>query len=290
MFPETPVNIETTLRNTNTSPIYQNSPNTEGLYVQISQPQPDIELTQKSLPSSPICSPLRQKLRRATESYEDLIGGQATFGIGQSSHQEMLWKNVEPNSPLPYNSDSSIPDIPNNLSSPKSSDYNISTSDSMWTLISQQAGVLDAHTKQLKNLQPTRLEWYDRNLDTLFQRADAERRAVFDLGMKVGEIKDKTNQELGNLDSRIRYARREHGHTHGRVEDIERTLWMARDTARTQGQKISALEIMLANQMNMCQERFSNMEFAQLELEKEVRYLRQRRNQFKFYKYPCCTY
>ncbi|PWA59641.1 alpha,alpha-trehalose-phosphate synthase [Artemisia annua] len=40
----------------------------------------------------------------------------------------------------------------------------------------------------------------------------------------VGEIKDKTNQELGNLDSRIRYARREHGHTHGRVEDIERTL------------------------------------------------------------------
>ncbi|PWA57525.1 hypothetical protein CTI12_AA409330 [Artemisia annua] len=263
MSPETPVNVDTTLRNTNTSPIYQNSPNTEGLYVQISQPQPDIELTQKSLPSSPIYSPLRQKLRRATESYEDLIGGQATFGIGQSSHQEMLWKNVEPNSPLPYNSDPSIQDIPNNLSSPKSSDYSISTSDSMWTLICQQAVVLDAHTEQLKNLQPT---------------ADAERRAVFDLGMKVGEIKDKTNQELGNLDSRIRYARREHGHTHGRVEDIERTLWMARDTARNQGQNISALETMLANQMNMCQERFSNMEFAQLELEKEVRYLRQRRN------------
>ncbi|PWA69635.1 hypothetical protein CTI12_AA297590 [Artemisia annua] len=93
MSPETPVNVETTLRNTNTSPIYQNSPNTKGLYVQISQPQPDIELTRKSLPSSPICSPLRQKLRRATESYEDLIGGQTTFGIGQSSHQEMLWKN-----------------------------------------------------------------------------------------------------------------------------------------------------------------------------------------------------
>ncbi|PWA40506.1 hypothetical protein CTI12_AA556290 [Artemisia annua] len=251
MSPEIPVNVETTLRNTNTSPIYQNSPNTEGLYVQISQPQPDIELTQKSLPSSPICSPLRQKLRRNTESYEDLIGSQATFGIGQSSHQERLL----------------ILDIPNNLSSPKSSDYNISTSDSMWTLICQQAGVLDAHTEQLKDLQPTRLEWYDRNLDTLFQRADAERRAV-------GEIKDKTNQELGNLDSRIRYARKEHGHTHGRVEDIERTLWMARDTARTQGQKISALETMLANQMNMCQERFSNMEFAQLELEKEARYLR----------------
>ncbi|PWA61708.1 hypothetical protein CTI12_AA370190 [Artemisia annua] len=271
MSPETPENVETTLRNTNSLPIYQNSPNTEGLYVQISQPQPDIELTQKPLPSSPICSPLRQKLRRATESYEDLIGGQATFGIGQSSRQEMQWKNVEPNSPLPYNSDPSILDIPNNLSSPKSSEYNISTSDSMWTLICQQAGVLDAHTEQLKDLQPTRLEWYDRNLDTLFQRADAERRAVFDLGMKVGEIKDKTNHELGNLDSRIRYARREHDHTHGRVEDIERTLWMARDTARTQGQKISALETMLANQMNMCQKRFSNMEFAQLELEKEVR-------------------
>ncbi|PWA92374.1 hypothetical protein CTI12_AA022860 [Artemisia annua] len=89
----------------------------------------------------------------------------------------------------------------------------------MWTLICQQASVLDAHTEQLKNLQPTRLEWYDRNLDTLFQRADAERRAVFDLGMKVGEIKDKTNQELGNLDYRIRYARREHGHTHGRKMD-----------------------------------------------------------------------
>ncbi|PWA81563.1 hypothetical protein CTI12_AA186410 [Artemisia annua] len=278
MSPETPVNVETTLCNTNTSPIYQNSPNTEGLYVPISQPQSDIELTQRSLPSSPICSPLRQKLRRATESYEDLIGGQATFGIGQSSCQEMSWKNVEPNSPLPYTLNSSKPDIPNNLSSPKSSDYNISTPDSIWTLIYQQASVLDAHTEQLKNLQPTRLEWYDRNLDTLFQRADAERRAVFDLGMKVGEIKDKTNQELGNLDSRIRYARREHGHTHGRVEDIERTLWMARDTARTQGQKISALETMLANQMNMCQKRFSNMEFAQLELEKEVRYLRQRRN------------
>ena len=53
---------------------------------------------------------------------------------------------------------------------------------------------------------------------------------------------------------------------------------MARETARSQGQKIAALESMLANQMNMCQERFSNMEAAQLELEKEIRYLRQRRN------------
>ncbi|PWA41721.1 hypothetical protein CTI12_AA551330 [Artemisia annua] len=278
MSPETPVNVETTLRNTNTSPIYQNSPNTEDLYVQISQPQSDIELTQKPLPSSPICSPLRQKLRRATESYEDLIGGQATFGIGQSSRQEMTWTDVEPNSPLPHTLDSSIPDIPNNLSSTKSSDYNISTSDSIWTLICQQAIVLDAHTEQLKDLQPTRLEWYDRNLDTLFKRAEDERRIMFELGINVGKIKDKSNQELGNLDSRIRYARREHGHTHGRVEDIERTLWMARDTARTQAQKISALETMLANQMNMCQERFSNMEAAQLELEKEVRYLHQRRN------------
>ncbi|PWA53374.1 hypothetical protein CTI12_AA445740 [Artemisia annua] len=278
MSPETPVNVETTLRNTNTLPIYQNSPNTEDLYVEISQPQPDIELTQKSLPSSPICSPLRQKLMRATESYEDLICGQATFGIGQISRQEMPWKNVEPNSPLPYTLDSSIPDIPNNLSSTRSSDYNIGTSDSIWTLIYQQASVLDAHTERLKDLQPTRLEWYDRNLDTLFKRADAERRALFDLEMKVGEIRDKTNKELGNLESRIRYARREHDHTHGRVEDIERTLWMARDTARNQGQKISALETMLANQMNMCQERFSNMEAAQIELEKEVRYLRQRRN------------
>ncbi|PWA45253.1 hypothetical protein CTI12_AA519300 [Artemisia annua] len=256
MSPETPVNVETTLRNTNTSPICQNSPNTEDLYVQISQPQSDIELTQKSLPSSPICSPLCQKLRRATESYEDLIGGQATFGIGQSSRQEMPWKDVEPNSPLPYNSDPSILDIPNNLSSPKASDYNISTSDSIWTLICQQASILDAHTEQLKRNCNQR-DWN---------------------GMKVGEIKDKTDQELGNLDSRIRYARREHGHTHGRVEDLERTLWMARDTSRNQGQKISALETMLANQMNMCQEHFSNMEAAQLELEKEVRYLRQRHN------------
>ncbi|PWA53194.1 hypothetical protein CTI12_AA443040 [Artemisia annua] len=135
MSPETPVNVETTLRNTNTSPINQNSPNTEGLYVPISQPQSDIELTQRSLPSSPICSPLRQKLRRATESYEDLIGGQATFGIGQRSRQEMSWKNVEPNSPLPYTLNSSKPDIPNNLSSPNSPDYNISTPDSIWTLV-----------------------------------------------------------------------------------------------------------------------------------------------------------
>ncbi|PWA84864.1 amino acid/polyamine transporter I [Artemisia annua] len=111
MSPETPANIKTTLRNTNTSPVYQNSPNTEGRYVELSQPQPDIELTQRALPSSPICSPLRQKLRRATESYEDLIGGQATFGIGQSSRQEMPWKNVEPNSPFPYTSDSSIPHL-----------------------------------------------------------------------------------------------------------------------------------------------------------------------------------
>ncbi|PWA33454.1 hypothetical protein CTI12_AA618860 [Artemisia annua] len=158
MSPETPTNIETTLRNTNTSPVYQNSPNTEGLYVQISQPQSDIELTQRSLPSSPICSPLRQKLRRATESYEDLIGGQATFRIGQSSRQEMTWKNVEPKSPLPYTLDSSIPNIPNNLSSPNSHDYNISTPDSIWTLIYRQANILDAHTEQLKDLQPTRFE------------------------------------------------------------------------------------------------------------------------------------
>ncbi|PWA68857.1 hypothetical protein CTI12_AA304650 [Artemisia annua] len=233
MSSETPANVETTLRNTNTSPIYQNSPNTEGLYVQISQPQSDIELTQRSLPSSPICSPLRQKLKRATESYEDMISGQATFGIGQSSRQEMPWKDVEPNSPFPYTSDSSIPNIPNNLSSPNSPDYNISTPDSIWTLVYQQASILDAHTEQLKELQPLRFEWYNRNLDMLFKRADAERRTMLELGMIVGEIKDKTNQELGDLDSRIRYARREHGHTHGRVEDIERTLWMARDTART---------------------------------------------------------
>ncbi|PWA46770.1 hypothetical protein CTI12_AA505340 [Artemisia annua] len=278
MSPETPVNVETTLRNTNTSPIYQNSSNTEDLYVEISQPQPDIELTQRSLPSSPICSPLRQKLRRATESYEDLIGGQATFGIGQSSRQEMLWKNVEPNSPLPYTSNSSIPDIPNNISSPNSSNNNTSTHTSIRTRLYQQAGILDAHAKQLKELQPTRFEWYDHNLDSLFKRSDAERRAIFDLGMTVEKIKDKSNQELGNLDSRIRYSRKEYGHTHERVEDVERTLWMARDTARNQGQKISALETMLANQMSICQRRFSDMETAQLELEKEIRYLRKRRN------------
>ncbi|PWA56255.1 hypothetical protein CTI12_AA413120 [Artemisia annua] len=179
MSPETPANIETTLHNTNTSHVYQNSLNTKGLYVEISQPQPHIELTHRSLPSSPICSPLRQKLRRAAESYEDLIG------------------------------DSSIPNIPNNLSSPNSPDYNIRTPDSIWTLIYRQANILYAHTEQLKDLQPTRFEGYDRNLDTLFKRADAERRIMFDLRMKVGEIKDKSNQELGNLDSRIRYARRE---------------------------------------------------------------------------------
>ena len=89
MFPETPATVETTLHNTNTSPIYQNSPNTEGPNVDVSQSQPNIEFTQIPLPSSPIHSPLRQRLRRTTESYEDLIGGQATFGIGQSSRQEM---------------------------------------------------------------------------------------------------------------------------------------------------------------------------------------------------------
>lgn len=112
----------------------------------------------------------------------------------------------------------------------------------------------------------------------MFKRADAERRAICELGIKINEIKDNTDQELGSLDSRVRSARREHGHTHGRIEDIERTLWMARDTARNQSQRIAALETMLANQMNMCQERFSNIEAAQLELEKEIRYLRQRRN------------
>ncbi|PWA46287.1 hypothetical protein CTI12_AA510150 [Artemisia annua] len=122
----------------------------------------------------------------------------------------MPWKNVEPNSPFPYTSDSSIPNIPNNLSSPSSPDYNISTLDSIWTLIYRQANILDAHTEQLKDLQPTRFEWYDRNLDTLFKRAEDERRIMFELGINVGKIKDKTNQELGNLDSRIRYARREH--------------------------------------------------------------------------------
>ena len=256
MSSETPVNIKTTLHNTNTSPINQNSPNTEDHYVQISQSQPNIELTHRSPPSSPIRSPLRQKLRRATESYEELIGGQATFEVGQSSSPRMPWKNVEPNSPLPYTSDSSIPDFPNNLSSPNSPDYNISTPDTIWNLIYRQASILDAHTEQLKGLRPTQFEWYDRNLDALFKRADAERRTMCELGIKIGEIRDRTNQELGNLDSRIRYARIEHGHTHGRVEDIERTLWMARDTARTQGQKISAFETMLANQMNMCQKRF----------------------------------
>ena len=55
--------------------------------------------------------PLHQKFRRATESYEDLIGGQAAFEVGQSSSQVMPQKNVEPNSPLPYTSVSSIPDI-----------------------------------------------------------------------------------------------------------------------------------------------------------------------------------
>ena len=272
------MNAKTTLRNTNTSPINQNSPNTEDPYVQISQPQLNIGITQKSLPSSPICSPLRQKLRRTTESYEDVIGGQATFEVGQSSRQERPWKNVEPNSPLPYTLDSPIPDIPNTLSSPNSPNYNISTPDSIWTLVYQQANILEAHTEQLKGLRPTKFEWYDRNLEALFKRADAERRTICELGIKINEIKDNTNQELGSLDSRVRSARREHGHTHGRIEDIERTLWMARETARSQGQKIAALESMLANQMNMCQERFSNMEAAQLELEKEIRYLRQRCN------------
>ena len=101
MSSETPVNVEITLRNSSTSPTYQISLNTEGPYVEISQPQPNIELTQIPPTSSPIRSPLRQRLRRFTKSYEDLIGGQAIFGIGQSSRQEMSWKNVEPNSPSP---------------------------------------------------------------------------------------------------------------------------------------------------------------------------------------------
>ena len=200
MSSETPVNDRITPRNTRTSPIYQNCPNIEVPNTEISQPQPVIELTP---PSPLIRSPLRQRPRRTTESYEDLIGGQATFEIGQSSGQEMPCKNVEPNSPSYNNSDSSIPEIPNNLSSPNSLDYNVNTHDSIWTRLYQQAIILDVHTEQLKDLQPMRLEWYDRNLDTLFRRADAERRAVFDLEMKVGEIKDKTDQELGNLDSRI---------------------------------------------------------------------------------------
>ena len=48
MSPVTPVNVKITLRNSSTSPTYQNSPNTEGPYVEISQPQPDVELTQKT--------------------------------------------------------------------------------------------------------------------------------------------------------------------------------------------------------------------------------------------------
>ena len=87
-----PVDIaKTTSPTTHVSPSYHITPNTEDPYVQMSQPQPDIELTQKSSSSSPTHSPPRQKLRRATESYsdEDLIGGQPTFEFGQSSHQEM---------------------------------------------------------------------------------------------------------------------------------------------------------------------------------------------------------
>lgn len=81
----TPVNVKTNIHNTNTSSINKNSPNTEDPYVQISKSQPNIELTPRSPPSSPIRSPLRQRIRRATESYEDLIGGQATFEVGQVS-------------------------------------------------------------------------------------------------------------------------------------------------------------------------------------------------------------
>lgn len=274
----TPVNVKTNIHNNNTSSINKNSPNNEDPYVQIIKSQPNIELNPRSPPSSPIRSPLRQRIRRATESYEDLIGGQATFEVGQGSSQEISWTNVEPISPLPYTSDSTIPNSPNNLSSPNSPDYDISTPESIWNLIYRHAGILDAHTEQLKGLRPTQFEWYDRNLDALFKRADAERRTICELGIKINEIKNNTNQELGSLDSRVRCARREHGQTHVRIGDIERTLWMARDAARNQGQKIAALESMLANQMNMCQERFSIMEAAQLELEKEIRYLRQRRN------------
>ena len=158
MFPETPATVETTLHNTNTSPIYQNSPNTEGPNIDISQSQPNIEFTQIPLPSSPIHSPLRQRLRRTTESYEDLIGGPATYETGQSSRQEMPWTDVEPNSPLPYNSDFSMSDIPSNISTPNSPDFNISTPDSIWNLMYRQASVLDAHTEQLKDLPPTRFE------------------------------------------------------------------------------------------------------------------------------------
>ncbi|PWA97783.1 hypothetical protein CTI12_AA026050 [Artemisia annua] len=245
---------------------------------EISQTQPKVELTRTPPTSSPIHSPPRQRTRRFTKSFEEFIGGQATFGIEQSSRQEMSWKNVDPNSPSPITLDSAIPEIPNNLSSSYSPDYNVSTHDLMWTRLYQQASILDAHTEQLKDLQPTRFEWYDRNLDTLFKRSEDERRIMFDLKINVGEIKDKSNKEIGNLDARFRYAKREHDHTHGRVEDIKRTLWMARDAARTEGQRISALETMLANQMKMCQEHFSNLEAAQLEFKKEVRYLRQRRN------------
>ena len=181
-------------------------------------------------PEAPIGLSMRVATLGAREEHEDMRRRiEETDG--------MVWKDIGDVSgdDIP---DSPTPDIPDDISTPNSPDYNVNAHDSVWTILYQHASLLDTHTDQLKGLQPSRFEQYDRNLDTLFRRADAERREVFDLGMKIDEMHDIFSHKLRDLDSRVRGLDRSQTRNYG-------MLRRARVTDRAQLQGSMTAEYMI---------------------------------------------
>ena len=125
-----------------------------------------------------------------------------------------------PDSPLPNTPDSPMTDIPDDVSTPNPPDYDVSTLDSIWTRLYQQASVLDDHTDQLEGLQPARFEQVFMQLANHASLLDVHTDQLERLG-RLDVRTDRHDRELTD----VRRQMMDIGRDQDRAWDAEWTTW-----------------------------------------------------------------
>ena len=122
----------------------------------------------------------------------------------------------------------------------------------------------------------------DQAARVLFESVDLIRQDMYGLRGRVDVMEGYYGRGFRDLDTRIRSQGRGVTGLYGRVEEVERTLWVARDSTRTHWQRTTTLESMLAAEMRYGREsrrRIEELEATQLELIAGIHRLRRERDQ-----------
>ncbi|PWA51870.1 hypothetical protein CTI12_AA458700 [Artemisia annua] len=240
----------------------------------------------------------RAAMIRARE--ESLDGIPTTFEIGQSSrgaYQEendgVIWRDIEcvfstaPRVESPDYTPSTppfvIPPSPVALQpvTPHTEEEDLTDGERVILQLETHESLLDVHTDQLERLQgqEQRVETVHRAAGVLLESVALIRQDVYGLRARVDGMGGNFGRELRDLDARIRSQGRGVTGLHGRVEDMDRTLWIARDSARTHWQRTTTLESMMAAEMRYAREsrrRIEELEATQHEIIASIERLRPR--------------